>query len=450
MGQLPELLEIVYQANGDPEFPNLTIRQHNIMNMKIVYSLPVFLLFGCGGTAPPTVTSTAPPVEIQTEQPPVRVIPKNAIFTTHTTMPKPKVTVSRLELPAIPQANAIWGATGRDVQNTLYFGVSCDGAKPSAQLLSFKPDSGVFETMGDAVKATGTPGIGQAKIHTKILQAEDGYLYFASMDEEGEKEDGSQLPTYGSHLFRTKPGSARWELLKHVPEGVVTAGTNGRYVYFLGYFGHVLYQWDIRTAKWASARVGSLGGHICRNLVVDRQGHVFVPRVKAGDARLVEYDEYLLEVRTTPLSDYSISNDADSHGIVGVAAMADGSVCFTTDQGRLYRTGPSGVVDLGPIHPQGRCYPAGLFCVDGGRYLVAFASMPGRKDMEYEVIVRDLDTKTSVAAPVAFPVEAGARNVLVYGSTTRDDAGAMYLVGRYTRPGSTVTFSPCIWKVVLD
>jgi hypothetical protein len=42
------------------------------------------------------------------------------------------------------------------------------------------------------------------------------------------------------------------------------------------------------------------------------------------------------------------------------------------------------------------------------------------------------------------PVPPGARNVLVYGSTTRDDAGRCYVGGRYMIGEKSV---PALWSV---
>ena len=57
------------------------------------------------------------------------------------------------------------------------------------------------------------------KIHSKIVQGPDGCLYFASMDEEGERTDGSRPPTWGSHLWRLRLSDGGWEHLFSAPKG---------------------------------------------------------------------------------------------------------------------------------------------------------------------------------------------------------------------------------------
>ncbi len=123
-------------------------------------------------------------------------------------------------------------------------------------------------------------GAHQAEVPLKIIEGPDGYLYFASMDEDGENPDGSQLPTWGGHLWRMNLRTHRWEHLLATKEALIAAGGAGRYVYALGYFGHVLYQYDTETNRTARVEVGSVDGHISRNFLVDRRGHVFVPRLR--------------------------------------------------------------------------------------------------------------------------------------------------------------------------
>ena len=91
--------------------------------------------------------------------------------------------VVEIPLPPSFPAEAIWGATGRDTSGHIWVGVSTRGYGPSAHLLEYAPDTGKFRDRGDVVselKHAGVWRVGeeQTKIHTKIFQAEDGYLYF--------------------------------------------------------------------------------------------------------------------------------------------------------------------------------------------------------------------------------------------------------------------------------
>ena len=134
------------------------------------------------------------------------------------------------------------------------------------------------------------------------------------------------------------------------PEGLVALNATGRWVYALGYWNNVLYQYDTLTAKVQKQVVGSACGHVSRNFVVDLHGHVYVPRLEplsagpdtscrpeAYHAVLVELNTRLQEVSTQPLDGY-LSGEAPAadHGIIAFAKMADGTIAFTTHSGHLY------------------------------------------------------------------------------------------------------------------
>jgi hypothetical protein len=356
-----------------------------------------------------------------------------------------------IPVPPFPGAAAVWGATGRDHRGHVWFGVSAAGVpRPSARLFEYDPATDTLTDRGnvlDELRRAGRerPGEGQMKIHSKIVHGEDGHLYFASMDEQGEKADGSRLPTWGSHLWRLRLPDNTWEHLMAAPEALVAVAAGSRFVYALGYFGHVLYQFDTRTGAVRSVRVGAEGGHLSRNFLADARGHAFVPRLKRGPAglvaTLVELDTELKEVGETPLRHYTLTTDDDSHGIIGVQPLADRSLAFVTDRGCLYRvragpTGPAAVRELGLFHPKGEAYVASLFSPDGARYLVGLSRRRWHNDNRYEWLVYDLITRQAVASPVGLPKIDGRppANPLLYGSTTRDDAGNFYLVGVDQRP----------------
>src|SRR5205823_3908810 len=116
-------------------------------------------------------------------------------------------------------------------------------------------------------------------------------------------------------------------------------------------FGHVLYQYDTKTAALKRVAVGSVDGHISRNLIVDSRGHAFVPRLRREEMALgrrvvrvsiVEYDGGLREIKETRIDaeHYLDQNPTDSHGITGLQEMGDGSWYFTTHVGFLFHIVP--------------------------------------------------------------------------------------------------------------
>ena len=371
--------------------------------------------------------------------------------------------VERVPLPDFPGAHAVWGASGVDRDGNIWIGISANGSGGvSARLVALDPSSGRVTLHGDAVSmlrqaGLARPGDRQMKIHTKIYEAADGYLYFASMDEEGEKDDGSRLPTWGSHLWRYHPAVGHWEHLAAVPEGLIAVALGGQYVYALGLFGHVVYQYDIQTQTLRRQEIGSIGGHISRNLLADVNGHVYVPRLRqaisAGAATrlgltteqrlratLVELDETLQEVAETPLVHYANDSFWSDHGIVSFVPLRDDSIVFATSRGYLYRVfpspnGPAAVVELGWLHPDGPSYSPALFSYDGQSEVAGLAK---RKD-HWEWVYLGLNARQGVASPL--PTQVVPANALLYGSATRDNTGAFIVVGQ-------VEYRPALFRLI--
>ncbi len=354
------------------------------------------------------------------------------------------LSVVRVPLPEIPDADAIWGATGRDARGHVWFGVSSHAAvEPSARLVEYVPATGKAVDRGDVLsqlKACGRyrQGMGQAKIHSKICQAGDGNLYFTSMDEQGEEHETDTPPTWGSHLWRLRPGGGKWQHVMAAPEGLIAAAAAGRTVYALGYFGHVLYAYDVRTGRSRSVKVGADGGHVSRNIFTDARGHVFVPRLRwtgwGEDATttLVEFDPQLREVGRRPVAHYGGWYPLDVHGIIGFQPLGKAGIAWTTHRGRLYLVrppagkGPAGMDDLGWFHPGGDSYASSLFD-DGAGRLVGVTRRRGRLEwVEY-----DLKTRKARAVPfeITHPRPEPIVGTMLYGSVTRDDAGNYYVVG---------------------
>ncbi len=371
--------------------------------------------------------------------------------------------VHRIAIPDFPGAHAIWGGTGSDSRGHVWFGVCADAPAPdrdasrlgppvevpSAHLFEYVPATGQLLDRGDVVSQLKRAGVwrageGQMKIHTKIIQAADGHLYFASMDEQNEDPASEKLPTWGSHLWRLKLPGNTWEHLLAVPEGLLAAAGGGRYFYALGYFGHVLYQYDTETGKVRSIKIGAIGGHISRNFFTDAREHVYVPRVGSAagsgsaEATLVELDASLREVAETPLEHYVSGWPLHCHGIIGFQPLSSGAIAFLTHQGYLYLLepppageGPSKLKGLGWFHPRGSCYTASLLTDPANEYLMGVASRDGR----YDWVIYSFKERDSYAFPFTIrgPRPLWDSRSLLYGSTVRDSAGNFYVAGRTSR-----------------
>lgn len=364
--------------------------------------------------------------------------------------------VTAIPIPDFAGSAAIWGAIGRDDGGHVWFGVSAEGAEFSAHLFEYDPESGVVTDRGGALQNLRNAGIyrtgeRQVKIHSKIIPADDGYLYFSSMDEQGEDQRAEINPVWGSHLWRLRPGDEHWEHLLAAPEGLIAVAGQGRWIYALGYWNHILYQYDTLTGRIQQKEIGSVGGHISRNFVVDHRGHAFVPRLWTGEdgetlvVAILELNTFLENVSMTLLDHYARSDrPAGSHGITGFTYLADKSIIFATHEGFLYQIvptsqGPAAVNKLGWFHPSGRSYAPSIFPLAGTRYLVGQARPTGSPR---DWVIYDIETGTS--RTVDFPFDQPA---LLYGTNTRDDQGDFYIAGRVQRGQASGRYAPLLLRV---
>ena len=438
---------VIWQGYSEP--PILRHSLH-VVAATLAFLLCLYLAAGCSQPQP------QPPQPVSGRRPelppPSYAEQMGCSFTSPARAPLDSIATQWIDVPEFSGRWAIWGSTGRDKQGHLWFGVSAhDVQPPSAHLFEFAPPAARLMDRGnvvDELRKAGLlrPGEGQMKIHSRFVQAEDGHLYFSSFDEQGEDSDGSKLPTWGGHLWRLRLPDYRWEHLRATPEALIAVAGSGRWIYALGYFNHMLYQFDCRSGQLRSRAIGAAGGHISRNFLCDHRGHCFVPRVKTGDiaaplsVALVELSPEFVELGQTPLAHYTLTTDETSHGITGVQPLADQSLVFTTDQGYLYRIVPregelAEVTPLGWMHPEGRAYVASLFTSDGSRHLMAAATRDAAGGQALEWVVRDLATQTSRATPLELPLYQNqpVDIPLLYGSMTRDELGNCYLAGVFHR-----------------
>jgi hypothetical protein len=349
-------------------------------------------------------------------------------------------TFTEVELSAGVPAAAIWGATGRDNEGNIYFGLSNHtNIHDTAYLVQYNPTTGTSNVQSDTVSQLKkaklyVEDMSQNKLHSKFFMAQDGYLYFSSFDEKG--ESSTENPTYGGNLWRKLPQSTNWEHLLATDEALIAVNLSGRFIYALGYWDHVLYQYDTITQRSTRIAIGSIAGHISRNFIVNSRGYAFVPRVETlpngqVSAVLVELSPAMAIADLHPLDDYISEDGHGNHGIVGYTMMKNGDAYFTVASGGLYHiteslTGGHEVNYLGKFEPQHRnSYIASLFSPDGESLLVGLGR---NKNTEgYFWYIRELSTQLAVNYPIETIPNKG---YLLYGSITTDDKGGMYIVGR--------------------
>jgi hypothetical protein len=376
----------------------------------------------------------------------------NAHFLPDKRFPEFPPEIALVKFPIQPGDFAIWGATGRDDAGHIWFATSAyQHPTLTARLYEYDPTSGSVTPRGDVLDELAKAGLlqkgeEQPKIHTKIIQAGDGHLYFASMDEPRKGEVGERPPPWGSHLWRLRLPERRWEHLLRAEEGLIALAGGGGYVFALGFPDHTLLRYDIASGAVKRLAVGSVEGHISRNLFTDSRGHVYVPRLRAvradhADHLLVEFNQDLLELGQNAISNYQYGAAEQCHGIIAFQQLADGSVVFTTHAGRLLqvvpqKAGPSKLVDLGWFHPDGKAYAPSLFTESGSRDLYGIARREWDGGEAFVWVHYDLSRRWSEAIPMTLPRDDGAppSSPLLYGCQAVDNAGGFYVVGCWRTP----------------
>ncbi len=367
--------------------------------------------------------------------------------------------IRSLEFPLAPGMNAIWGATARDHLGRVYLGVSAwdGGDDPSASLWRY--DSGVdsFELLGDINQKLSELGIRrntpfpetQIKIHSKIVQASDGRMYFSSQDEHQEKEDGSSNALFGGRLFAFDPNLQKWECIYTAPEGLIALAARGRYVVAQGFSDHVLYQYNIDTKSIKSKKLGTVKGHVSRNIFMDRRMHVYGIRAREAEqgekvgvykvdqqlvrVSLVELDTQLEEKNDWPLEDYLITGTTSAKGITGFCELVDGSIVFVTESGALWilrsQEDRSELERLGWIGTDGPCFCGGLFSPYGERFVSGLTIKKGEGIYRWNVF--DIEKRQSFSLKLDADSQKLLQraNLLAYGSETIDHASRAYVVG---------------------
>lgn len=358
--------------------------------------------------------------------------------------------VQEIMLPNVGASDVSWGSVGRDSANNIYVGLSESYGDPrSASMIRWQSDTQRVETLGDVIQSLkhsniAEPGESQGKIHSQFVTASDGLLYFTSFDEAG--ESNTRLPTWGGHLWRFDPIAKHWEHLLETPEALIAINTDGHYVYALGYWGHVLYQYDTTSGRVHKTEVGSVPGHVSRQILVDGEGHVYVPKlVSAANeqgfvAMLAELDNQLNVIHEFPLPEYYDTKMPRYRGIVGFTTMKNGDVYFTLHKGQLFHLRAEGSKDtklekVGFFNPAGEANIPSLFSIDGEQFVMGASR---RKGSVPEWLIYETVSGTTVSYPM--PELDG---FLFFGTQVKDESGAMYLVGQHnsTRSPKVVRLS---------
>jgi hypothetical protein len=251
------------------------------------------------------------------------------------------------------------------------------------------------------------------------------------------------------------------------PHALIAVAAGDRYVYALGYFGHILYQYNTVSGVTDRVTVGSIAGHISRNFIADDRGHAFVPRLEyntnpgpasSRSARpwhvsLVEYDTQLREIAATAIYRYGKGNPTLNHGIVAFQPLPNRSIAFITHDGFLYiidpphptaqtqpaSQSPAIVRPIDYFYPHGPSYTACLSLSSDGTRLQGLSRLQADlyPHQAYRWITFDPATGSRTVQPVTLTnADPGIlEDALLYGSAVRDAAGRVYVAGTILHQG---------------
>ncbi|MDT0593572.1 hypothetical protein [Glaciecola petra] len=346
-----------------------------------------------------------------------------------------------LDLALTSDGAAIWGAMGIDDKGRFYFGVSTYSSyHDTAFLYQYNPKTKTLQAQSDVISQLKhnqvyRDGMSQNKLHSKFYQANDGYIYFTSFDETGESVSKGITPIHGGHFWRKKPNSENWEHLLATKEALIALNTDGRFIYALGYWGHVLYQYDTLSKRFNRTNVGAFPGHISRNILVNSDGSIFVPQVQKNpdnsiNSYLVEYDSELNITDRHEMDHYMYAGKHSDHGITSFTQMKNGEIYFATGTGALYHIQKIAnnkhdlvFVDFMSDTAEQGNYISNLFSIDGYGFLVGLWQKHNTRVHRWFIheVTSGITVSYSVSDKIGEPI--------LYGSHTKDNNGHMYMVG---------------------
>ena len=219
--------------------------------------------------------------------------------------------------------------------------------------------------------------IAAGKIHARIDEGKDGWLYFATYWGKIPTDQDMRAGFLGSALLRYDPRTSKSENLgTPVPgQGLPTSITDGQRMVMYAYAvkSGDLIAYDLENRR----RIYQGSGDIqegSRNIMLDRDGNAYF---STKDGRLARYDRNLGEVRITKarLPDGQVeapAHDAKVSLRASTLAAPDGLIYGVTHAGILFSFDPrsEGITDLGPT-------------LGGGQYTAVLELSPDARFVYY-------------------------------------------------------------------
>jgi hypothetical protein len=287
------------------------------------------------------------------------------------------------DLPAAPKA--LWSSWGDGC-------VAADGKYYTAIGNHLDYDAGqgqsrvyAYDPAADAVKLVVNvrdvvPDLRYAagKIHARIDQGRDGWLYFATYygktPEKGSEQTRASF--IGSALLRYDPASGKAEHLGAVVEkqGVPTSITDGPRMLM---FGYAAYSGDFFVYDLAKRELKFRGGgedqEGSRNIMLDALGRAYFGK---SDGTIARYDPATNRVTATKAKlPVAAGDDKKSRGFLRASTTPapDGTIYGVTNTGALFAFDPKEEA----VRPLGENWPG------GGQYTAVMALSPDARFVYY-------------------------------------------------------------------
>lgn len=247
--------------------------------------------------------------------------------------------------------------------------------------------------------------VGEAKIHTRLQQSRDGWIYMATMQGGiGHLTKWSQYTHprqyEGGHLLRYHPETRRAEslgvLVAHEGLQTMILDDERDVLYLVTWPKKEFVRYDLTTRTtrnfgviaWSPTDEHGVKQHYARDLFIDSDGLVYCTNEQGNLAFVRPGDDSITD------TDFSV-REGDS--LRTHAKSADGTVYLCTSQGHLVQFNPTlrEVTYLGPTTPALPVYTPNLALREGAASLIYLAGSHGTyAEGGMQLVEFDLDSRT--------------------------------------------------------
>jgi sugar lactone lactonase YvrE len=312
------------------------------------------------------------------------------------------------DLPAAPKA--LWSSWGDGcvASDGKYYAaignhLDYDAGEGQSRVYSYDPATKAVKLVVNVRDVVPDRNYAAGKIHARIDQGRDGWLYFATYyGKTPEKASEATRASYvGSALLRYDPASGKTEMLgAPVPkQGVPTSVTDGRRMLM---FGYAAYSGDFFVYDLAKRELRFRGGgekqRGSRNIMLDREGRAYFGQ---DDGSIAQYDAGTNQIAVTRAK---LPGTAEKGGTLRASSPPNGQgiVYGVTQGGTMFAFDPAAqtVTSLGENWP-------------GGQYTAVMVLSPDERFVYYAPGAHGGGAR--IGTPVVqWDVKSGQKKVLAF------------------------------------